>query len=430
MKKSSTRWITVTLILCILIGGILIYSRSVSDKGAADDRQGSAASQAEERLMKTSEPTPAVEDTSQTSEPSEQTAEPTEMRGVWIPYMSLQLSEDERNEEAFKKKIGAMFDTCVSHKLNTVIVHVRPFGDAVYPSEYFPWSHIISGQQGKGVDFDPLKLLIEEAHRKGLSFHAWINPFRISTGHTPPSLSSDNPYSVWKNGSDTFSYQDGIYYDPASSRVRKLIVDGARELAEKYDIDGIQIDDYFYPSEEEGYDRQSYASYLKTVSQDAVPLTLSQWRKNNVNMLIAGIYSAVHQVKEDIVFGISPQCNFDNNEKLSADIQSWCRIEGYVDYICPQLYVSPNHPVFPFNALADEWKKTVQNENIRLYFGLGLYKAGTDADGGTWQDGADHLKNEIEYLRKIGADGFMLYAFDYLTADSAKEEVVQTMAVL
>ncbi len=347
----------------------------------------------------------------------------SELKGVWIPCMSLVLNESERSESGFRKKFSAIAENCSSHGLNTLIVHVRPYGDSLYRSELFPWSHILTGTQGKDPGFDPLEIILEEAHKRHLAVHAWINPLRISTGQTPPTLSSGNPYMKWKNDPETdlneltFECDGGIYYDPSSPKTRKLILDGVRELTENYDIDGIHIDDYFYPSEETDYDKQNYDNYLKTVSDGCIPLSQGDWRKNNINMLISGMYDIIHNADKDIVFGISPQCNFDNNEKISADIKSWCGIEGYADYICPQIYVSNDHPVFPFRTLADEWCSFVKAD-IKLYFGLGLYKAGTDADSGTWLGSDDIIQTQIDYLRKKNVGGYILFSYDYLNKTS------------
>lgn len=354
-----------------------------------------------------------------TSDSTALSAKDDEMRGVWIPCMSLVLDDSERSESGFREKFSDIAERCVKNGLNTVIVHVRPYGDAVYRSKIFPWSHILSGTQGKAVDFDPLKIMLEEAHKRGLAFHAWINPLRISTGQTPQKLSDDNPYIKWKSDPDTdiskytFEYGGGIYYDPSAPEVRRLILDGVRELTENYDIDGIQIDDYFYPSEETDYDRKNYESYCGTISDGSVPLSQSEWRKNNINMLVCGMYDIVHGSGRDMVFGISPQCNFENNEKISADVKSWCSISGYADYICPQIYVSNDHPVFPFRELADEWCDFVTN-GMKLYFGLGLYKQETDADSGTWLDAGDVIASQKEYSRKKKTGGYILFSYDYL----------------
>ncbi len=346
-----------------------------------------------------------------------------EMRGVWIPYLSLTLSPEERSESAFRSKIEEMVQVCQEHKINTAIVQVRPFGDAIYPSRYFPWSHILMGTQGEAPDFDPLAIIVECFHQSGIAVHAWVNPFRISTLQTPSVLSKNNPCNKYQ----TFTDKNGLYYDPSSPQVRKLIIDGIAEIVEQYEVDGIQIDDYFYPSEETDYDKESYQAYAR---QTAMPVPQREWRKANVNMLVEGIFSRVHGLKENVVFGIAPQCNFDNNEKIGADVMAWCSQRGYIDYICPQLYVSNAHPTFPFNTLADRWNATVTNPDIQLYFGLGVYKAGTDADSGTWLLSDNNLQKQIEYGRTLSTDGFMLYSYDYLETDVTKKEVQNAVAII
>ncbi len=349
-----------------------------------------------------------------------------EMHGIWIPYMSLTLSEKERTENGFHQKIDEMAEKCAKYKINTAVVQVRPFSDAIYPSKIFPCSHIIMGKQGTSPDFDTFAYIIKKFHEKNIAVHAWVNPLRISTGQTPSCISDDNPCKKYP----TFEYKDGLYYDPSYPEVRKLIIDGIAEIVKNYDIDGIQLDDYFYPSEDTDYDKTSYDNYAKSVKSDFLPVSQSEWRKTNINMLVEGIYSKIHFLKDDIVFGISPQCNFENNEKIGADVGVWCSQKGYIDYICPQLYVSNDHPTFPFDPLADRWKSTVTNKNIRLYFGLGMYKAGTDADNGTWLLNDDNLQKQIEYSRKINSDGFMLYSYEYLENEFTEKEVKNAAAIM
>ena len=350
----------------------------------------------------------------------------TEMHGIWIPYMSLTLSPDERSQNGFENKINIMVERCIKYKINTAIIQVRPFSDSIYPSKIFPYSHILMGNQGIAPDFDPLDIIIKKFHEKNISVHAWVNPLRISTAQTPSALSDTNPYKNYP----TFTYQNSTYYDPAYPEVRKLIIDGIAEIVRNYDIDGVQLDDYFYPSDDTDYDKTSYQEYAKSVKADFLPISQPEWRKANINMLIEGIYSKIHSLKNNVVFGIAPQCNFDNNEKIGADINVWCSQDGYIDYICPQLYVSNNHPIFPFDPLADKWKATVTNPNIKLYFGLGMYKAGSDADSGTWLLSDDNLQKQIEYSRAIKTNGFMLYSYEYLENSDTEKEVRNAVAII
>ncbi len=360
------------------------------------------------------------------SEQSTEKEEPDkEMFGIWVPYMSLDMSGTDRSEKAFRSRINKIMKDISDIGANTVILQVRPFCDALYDSEIFPTSHIISGTQGKELSYDPLAIAIETAKKYNLRLHAWINPLRVRLNETPSALSENNPYMKWKNDdnskNDRYTFQSGnsIYLNPAYPEVRKLIIDGVREIVRNYDIDGIQIDDYFYP-ENLSPDKTEYNTYCKTT---ALPLSQKEWRIENINTLVSGICSAVHNEKADCVFGISPQCNIDNNLKIGADPSVWCSFYGYADYICPQLYVSESHPTLPFQTAADNWKNLTENKDIKLYIGLALYKVGTDADSGTWLEKDDNIQSQINYLRKIGADGFMLYSYDSFSDETVSAEI-------
>ena len=420
MKKNIIRFIPLFISVILLISCVT-YISTVSPQN-------------EIQSAVTSENT--SEDASEKSVAKIENENTEEMRGIWIPYMSLTLSEDERSEEEFKKKIDKIIDDCVKYKANTIIVQVRPFGDAIYPSEIFPFSHIISGVQGENVDYDPLEYIIEKAHENNLKVHAWANLLRIKTLQTPSKLSSNNPYMIWKNDDNeenddyTFEYDGGVYYNPAYSEVRKLIIDGITEIVENYDVDGIQFDDYFYPSEDTDYDEKSYQSYCDTINNDNTPLSHSEWRIANINTLISGVYAAVHNTKNDVVFGVSPQGNIENDLKTGADVYTWCSISGYIDYICPQIYVSNEHPTLPFNNTAKQWRELVKCNSIKLYLGLGIYKAGTDADDGSWLTCDNNIQQQIEYSREIQTDGFMIYSYEYLDKSETKKEIQNAIAIL
>ena len=340
--------------------------------------------------------------------------------------MSLDLSKTDRSEKAWTDKVNRIMSEIKSFGANTVYFHVRPFSDAIYPSEYYPFSHIISGTQGKNAGYDPLQIAIRSAHKAGLSFHAWINPLRVSTQNTPAALSDKNPVEIWKNDNDTDN--DGmtlecngqVFLDPSYSQVRKLICDGVREIVQNYDIDGVHIDDYFYPTEDTAPDKDEYEAYKSRAGECA--LSQQEWRMQNINSLICGMYEATH-TKKGCLFGISPQCNTDNDKRMGADVMRWCSESGYCDYICPQTYVSVEHPTFPFETFANEWRKMTKKSGVQLLFGLALYKAGSGDDSGTWQSCEDNLKTEVEYIRSIGAGGFALFSYEQLSAESAAKEL-------
>ena len=347
---------------------------------------------------------------------------PDDMRGVWITYMELSMeNEADKSEAAFRKKFEAIADDCLSFGFNTLIVQVRPFCDALYPSKLYPASHILTGEQGKSPGYDALKIMCESCRKRGLSLHAWINPYRVTASQTPAKLSADNPYR--QNPSIGIKTESGIILNPADETARQLIVDGVREIVSQYPVDGIHFDDYFYPTDIGDADSAAYEAYRRTVPQDAA-MDLADWRKANVNLLIAETYLTVHRYSQTVVFGISPQGNLGNNAQLYADVESWCRAKGYLDYICPQLYFSPDNPALRFADALGEWTATELAADVKLYVGLAGYKAGTDADEGTWQGHDDILSQELIILNSNQkVNGFMLYSYSALHDEAAKNEM-------
>ncbi len=363
------------------------------------------------------------------------TAAKGEMRAVWVPYMSLDMSRaDDKSEAAFTKKFNEIVTGSKKAGMNTLIVQVRPFGDALYQSAYYPWSHVVGGTQGVNPGYDPLKIMVESAHQAGLGIHVWLNPLRIQMSNTPSILAQTNVYNTWKADSGKADWVvdngNGKYFNPAYSQVRKLIADGAQEIAKNYDVDGIQFDDYFYPTQDAVFDKTAYDSYSAQAAKNGTPLSLMDWRRANINAMIAQVYSEIKAVKPNLPFGIAPQGNIQNDMNMGADVKSWCSVQGYVDYICPELYVNFENPVLPFNTAAESWRKMVTNGNIKLYLGLAVYKAGSDADSGTWKKATNILAQQVELGRKTDCDGFMFYSWDYLNQTQTKEEVQNVMKVL
>lgn len=355
-----------------------------------------------------------------------------EMRAVWVPYLSLDMRGGDGSAASFQEKFDEIVRTSKERGMNTLIVQVRPFGDALYESDYFPWSHLLTGRQGIHPGYDPLAYMVEAAHREGLEIHAWLNPLRIQLETNPPELAQSNPYQEWKRDPAksgwTVDYGNGKYYNPAYPEVRRLIAGGAREIVEKYDVDGIHFDDYFYPTEKEEFDKAAYDAYKAEQGDNAAPL--ADWRQENINLLIREVYAAVKEADPDVVFGISPQANLQNDLRMGADVETWCSQEGYLDYICPQLYVNSDHPTLPFETAADQWCSLQRLDSVKLYFGLALYKANSDADDGTWKSSQDILARQILSGRELGADGFFFYSWEYLSADQTAQEVANVMSVL
>lgn len=345
-----------------------------------------------------------------------------EMRGVWVSYIELDMqNESDKSESAFREKFKNIAITSKNAGFNTLIVQVRPFCDALYKSVYFPYSHILSGEQGVSPDYDALKVMCEICSELDLDIHAWVNPYRISTDSTPQVLSENNPYVIDNElGEET---ENGIFLNPANKMARNLIINGVTEIVKNYDVDGIQFDDYFYPTQDSDFDDTEYSEYVETVGEMNC-MSIDNWRLANVNTLICDTYRAIHKISNDVDFGISPQGNIDNNAKIYADVKSWCICKGFVDYICPQLYYSLENPALTFENSLNSWASLDINKNVKLYVGLAGYKANTDSDEGTWLYSDNVLSKEYKIaMQNEKVSGIMLYSYSALEDENASAEI-------
>lgn len=363
-----------------------------------------------------------IDETNQSTKDDEFHTELDEMRGVWISYIELSMEkESDKSEQAFRSKFEKIAENSKGYGLNTLIVQVRPYGDALYKSDYYPWSHILTGTQGKNPGYDPLKIMCEISRKYGLQIHAWVNPYRVTLNETPKRLSSDNPYV--KNKNLGLTTESGTILDPSDKEARELITNGVIEIVKNYDIDGIQFDDYFYPEDIVECDSKSYESYVSEVGEKN-SMNLDNWRLANVNILICDTYRAIHSESNNVVFGISPQGNIYNNKKLYADVKSWCNCRGFVDYICPQIYFSTENPALTFENALESWSTLDYDENVKLYVGLAGYKAGTNDDEGTWAESSSILADEYKILESNEkSEGFMIYSYYSLISDESREEM-------
>ena len=346
----------------------------------------------------------------------------SEFRAIWINFNEMGSLINGKTEEQYTADIIEMLEQTQASGLNCMIIHMRSHSDAFYPSELFPWSDKVAGQQGQGVDYDPLAIFIEQAHTRNLQVHAWINPYRVSATNTDPTaLAENNPARIYMTDDDTsndhwaVAAAGGIYYNPAVPQIRELVLDGVREILRNYEVDGIHYDDYFYPTTDAAFDQISYETYQSETGDRALPL--DEWRRIQVDLLISGTYQAVQQLRPQAVFGVSPSASIERNKtQFYADVEKWGVQPGYVDYLCPQLYFGFSYPdeAFQFNKLADEWSALVQNDSVKLCYGLAPYKIGTqDAGSNEWIEQHDLLKRQVEYIRTKGnCAGFALYNYD------------------
>ncbi len=365
-----------------------------------------------------------------------------ELRGTWISFLNFKTNGYTR--ASFTKQTGKMMDTCVKNNLNAVFFHVRMFSDAMYNSEYYPWSKYCSGKIGKSPGFDPLAIAIDEAHKRGLEIHAWINPYRITKDSTSASALAKDSYAYrWKTSKskklrrNVLSYGNQLYFNPSRPAVRRLIVNGAKEIVKNYDVDGIHFDDYFYPnlgaSYRKNFDAPEYRAYRKRCEKNNEhPSGIAAWRRGNVSKLVSQVYSSVKKIDDGCAFGISPAGNMKNLYLKTAyycDVKKWMNRKGYVDYICPQIYWSFENAALPYKKALNRWTDAPRRSGVKLFVGLAAYRAGISAkearsirDTG-WAKSSTVLKREIAYARKAGAGGFVFFDYSDLNRQSARKEI-------
>lgn len=309
------------------------------------------------------------------------------MRGVWLSYIEL----DEMLKGAHPASaIAAAMAVCEAEGLNTVFFHIRAHGDAYFPSAVWPAAKTMT------AGFDPLQCAVEEAHKRGLALHAWVNPYRIGEKPAEAALSFEKN-GVW-------------YYAPSDPAVRQSVLDGVREILTHYDVDGIHFDDYFYP-----------AGMAKTgESFEDIPTgaDVTLWRQTQVDTLVSSVYGLCHQYGK--TFGVSPIADHRRSAaEAYADVTRWMTEAGYIDYICPQLYVGFRHGTKPFLPLLAEWVALPRRKGIKLYIGLALYKVGLKHDpyAGTgaaeWATDEDIIPRQIEAVEDV-TDGYVLFRYGNL----------------
>ena len=326
------------------------------------------------------------------------------MRGVWVSSVyNLDYPSSQTTDPAvLRAEADAILDNCQDWGLNTVFLQVRPTSDALYSSDLFPWSRWLTGKQGEAPadEFDPLAYWIAEAHARDMELHAWINPYRITRAGTTDwnDIAPSNPAAQHPDW--VIAHEGNYYYDPGLPEVRDLVIDGAVELAEEYDIDGIHLDDYFYPGTDFA-DDQTYALYGNGLS-------LADWRRENVNLLIEGLHNALDDYPID--FGVSPSGiwanetshprgsatgGFEHYTNNYADSVCWIENE-WIDYIIPQIYWEIGHSLADFSTLADWWEDMTEPSSVALYIGMPAYRC-TDATTGVWVT-SDPLFENLDYL--------------------------------
>ena len=332
-----------------------------------------------------------------------------EFRGVWVATVgnidfpsSKLLSTDAQKEEFIR-----LLDMNKRNGMNAVLVQIRPAADAFYPSEYEPWSEFLTGKQGTPPNpyYDPLKFMITETHKRGMEFHAWMNPYRAVFNIYKSSIS---PTHITKLHPDWFiTYGQNKIFDPGNKEAQNFVVDVVKDVVKRYDIDAIHFDDYFYPYHIAGKEFMDTASYRKYGNG----MSLGDWRRSNVDSIIRHISIAIKEENKYCKFGISPfgvwrnsdddpegsntKSAVTNYDDLYADILLWLE-NKWIDYAVPQLYWEISQKYLSFKVLTDWWARHAYGR--QLYIGQGIYRA-LEPHSYAWHH-KDELPNQIQYLRQ------------------------------
>ena len=351
----------------------------------------------------------------------------TGLKGIWVAtVLNIDYpSKGTVDADALKQEAITVLDNVEKMGLNAVFLQVRPTADSFYESNYFPWSTYLTGEQGVAPSqgFDPLKFWIEEAHKRGIELHAWINPYRITKNYT------GNVQDAWNQLVDdhvakqrrelVVEHFDGnLYFNPGLPEVRNLVTDSILEIVQNYDVDGIHFDDYFYPGTD-FEDSETYQKYGQNFT------TIGDWRRDNVTKLVKMVNDAIDQVNPDVEFGISPfgiWANKSSNALGSetrgnqsyyshyADTRLWVK-EGYIDYINPQIYWNIGFTIADYSILLDWWTDVVKGTDVKLYAGHAAYKAGNSDTTSPWYGDIEIIKQIILNEKNPEVDGSVFFSY-------------------
>lgn len=349
-------------------------------------------------------------------------------QAMWFTYMDYEYILLNKTEEEFTKAIVERFVKAKSMGINTVYVQVRAFCDAYYNSKLYPRGVYFA----ETSSFDPLAIMINSAHSLNLSVHAWVNPMRAKTDAEMQAMSDEYLPKQWyvdeiKRGTYIVQVEDRWYLNPAYNEVKKFITDGIKEIVSNYNVDGIHIDDYFYPTTDASFEM---ASFAESNTSD-----LAAWRMENINVMVKGMYLAVKSINKNVLFGISPQGSIEKNYSTQyADVAKWCKEGGYCDYIVPQIYFGFKNETCPFEQLVFQWQQLASEGKVKLIIGICTYKIGKeDAWAGTgkdeWLADTTVASREVEYvMSNQKLNGVAIFSYSSTFEPSGDEVLVNTVA--
>lgn len=349
---------------------------------------------------------------------------PESVRAIWISQFDLSpmclANGQPRPREDFESRAVLMVAKLRMIGINTVFLQSRPNADALYPSALFPPSEYAFGKEGK-ADYDPFAILISACKEGGLSVHAWINPLRAMRVDTPNAKKKEYSVGAWiASGNPRVAAVNGCYYlDPAYTEVRSLVADGAKEILASYDVDGLVIDDYFYPTTDPAFDEAAFSAYRAKGGRAPLP----DFRRAQTEALVRTLSETVRAAGR--LFGVSPGGNTDRNlNELFADVESWCRV-GLLDYLCPQIYFGLLHETHPFEEVARGFDAWAQESRTPMIVGVTLEKAANASVGGEdiyagsgrreWIESRDVLRRCVEATQALpSCRGVALFSYRLL----------------
>ena len=309
-----------------------------------------------------------------------------EFRAAWIQSVNGQFRG--MPTEKLKQNLIGQLNSLQKAGINAIIFQVRPEADALYASRLEPWSRFLTGVQGKAPEpyWDPMQFMIDECHKRGMEFHAWINPYRTKTT-LKSELAPNHVYNIHPEWFVT--YGDQLYFDPALPESRRHICMVVSDIDSRYDVDAIHMDDYFYPYPIKGKDFPDDASFARFGGGFS---NKGDWRRSNVNVLIKKLHETIREIKPWVKFGVSPfgiyrnessdplgskTKGLQNYDDLYADVLLWAR-EGWIDYNIPQIYWHIGHPVADYETLVKWWARNT--ENRPLFIGQSVMNTVQNAD--------------------------------------------------
>lgn len=309
-----------------------------------------------------------------------------EFRAAWIQSVNGQFRG--MPTEKLKQNLIGQLNSLQKAGINAIIFQVRPEADALYASRLEPWSSFLTRVQGKAPEpyWDPMQFMIDECHKRGMEFHAWINPYRTKTT-LKSELAPNHVYNIHPEWFVT--YGDQLYFDPALPESRRHICMVVSDIVSRYDVDAIHMDDYFYPYPIKGKDFPDDASFARFGGGFS---NKGDWRRSNVNVLIKKLHETIREIKPWVKFGVSPfgiyrnessdplgskTKGLQNYDDLYADVLLWAR-EGWIDYNIPQIYWHIGHPVADYETLVKWWARNT--ENRPLFIGQSVMNTVQNAD--------------------------------------------------